>query len=208
MVMEIRGERITIVPIKLKDAYSMMNWGEHENPLLFDYNLPPLTDKEIQEWYYFKTLGNNKRYYSVFNEENQFIGYMGIKNIRRIRKKATLGIVFDPNYVNQGYGTEGIIAYLNYFFNEMRMKTLYLEVAKFNKRAIQCYEKSGFKVIDVYLEEFFNQTIDLDSPYFLKEKSSFVIDDGKVYNYIYKMKIDKRTYLKEGKQIGKSKDRD
>ncbi|NMB26607.1 MAG: GNAT family N-acetyltransferase [Tissierellia bacterium] len=197
--MEIKGKRITITPIELKDAYSMKKWGRHKNPLLFDYNLPSLTDEEIKEWYRFKTRGNNKKYYSVFNEQNRFIGYMGIKNIRKILSQATFGIVFDPNYVNQGYGTEAIIAYLYYFFNEMKMRTLYLEVAKFNKRAIQCYEKSGFKVVDVYLEEFFDQKIDLENPYFLEEKSSFVIEDGKVYNYIYKMKIDKKTFLKETK---------
>lgn len=199
MDIKIKGERVNIRPIKLKDAYFMANWGKHKNPLLFDYNLPPLTNKEIKEWYQFKTRGNNRIYYSVFNEQNRFIGYMGIKNIRRILRQATFGIVLDPNYVNQGYGTEAIMTYLNYFFNEMNMRVLYLEVAKFNKRAIQCYEKSGFKVIDVYLDEFFDQNIDLNNPYFLNEKSSFVIENGKVYNYIYKMKIDKNTYLKKGK---------
>ena len=208
IIVEIRGDRIRLTSITLEDVYKMRNWGVHENPLLYDYNLPPLTDEEIKEWYYFKTIGNSKRYYSVYNEENKFIGYMGIKHIRRIWKEATLGIVFDPNYINQGYGTEGIITYLNYYFNEMKMKTLYLEVAKFNKRAIRCYEKSGFKVIDVYLDEFFDQTIDFNNPYFLQEKSSFVIKNGKIYNYIYKMKIDRKTYLKEREQIDKLNIRD
>lgn len=206
--MEIRGKRIRIAPIKLEDVYFMRNWGAHKNPLLFDYNLPQLTDEEMEDWYYFKTLGNSKRYYSVFNEENRLVGYMGINHIRRIWREAILGIVFDPNYVNQGYGTEGITTYLNYYFNNMKMKTLYLEVAKFNKRAIRCYEKSGFKVIDVYLDEFFDQTIDLNNPYFLREKSSFVIKNGKIYNYIYKMKIDKKMYLKKGEQVEESNIRD
>ncbi len=195
--MEIRGDRIKIAPITLEDVYGMREWGTHENPLLFDYNLPPLNDEEIKEWYRFKTIGNGKRYYSVYNEENRFIGYMGIKHIRRILREATLGIVFDPNYINQGYGTEGITTYLDYYFNEMKMKIMYLEVAKFNKRAIRCYEKSGFEIIDLYLDEFFDQNIDLNNPYFLREKSSFVIRNGKIYNYIYKMKIDRRIYLKE-----------
>lgn len=202
--MEIRGKRVRITPIKLEDVYFMRNWGFHESPLFFDYNLPTLSDKEMKEWYDFKTIGGSKKYYSIFNEENRLVGYMGIKHIRRIWREATLGIVFDPNYMNQGYGTEGIITYLDYYFNEMKMKVLYLEVAKFNKRAIRCYEKSGFKVIDAYPDEFFDQTIDQSNPCFLCEKSSFVIKGGKVYNYIYKMKIDKRTYLKKREQIDKS----
>lgn len=197
--MELKGNRIRIVPMELEHAYFMRHWGFHENPLLFDYNLPPFDDKQIEEWYHYKTRGYNRKYYSVFNEENKLIGYMGIKHIRRILKEATLGIVFDPNYVNQGYGTEGILTFLDYYFNEMNMKRMYLEVAKFNKRAIRCYEKSGFKIVDVYVDEFFDQNIDFNNPYFLKEKSSFVLINGKVYNYIYKMKIDKKTYLKEEK---------
>jgi RimJ/RimL family protein N-acetyltransferase len=207
IIMEIRGDRLKIAPITIEDAYAMRQWGTHENPLLFDYNLPPLSDEEIKEWYYYKTIGSNKRYYSVYNEENNFVGYMGIKHIRKMLREATLGIVFDPNYLNRGYGTEGIITYLNYFFNEMKMKTMYLEVAKFNKRAIRCYEKSGFKVIDVYLDEFFDQNLDLNDPCFLSEKSSFVIRNGKIYNYIYKMKIDRKAYLKEREQIGRHKTR-
>lgn len=205
ITMDIIGNRISLKPIQLKHVYQMKNWGLHKNTLLFDYNLPSLTDEEIEEWYEYKTASIRRKYYSIFNEQNILIGYLGIKNIRRILREATLGIVLDPNYVNMGYGTEGIVTFLDYYFNKMNMRIMYLEVAKFNKRAIKCYEKSGFTVVDVYLDEFFNQSLNLKDPYYLNEKSSFVIDDGKIYNYIYKMKIDKKTYLKEREEIGTGK---
>ena len=195
--MDIIGNRIKLKPIELADVYQMKNWGTHENTLLFDYNLPPWTDDELEEWYKYKTNSITKKYYSIFNEEDRLIGYIGIKNIKRILKKATLGIVLDPNYVNRGYGTEIIQTYLDYFFNEMNMKTMYLEVAKFNKRAMKCYKKCGFSVVTMYSDEFFDQNLNLEDPYYLEEKSSFVIKNGKIYNYIYKMKIDRKTYLKE-----------
>lgn len=200
--MEIKGERIRIAPLELKDAYSMTSWGLHKNPLLFDYNLPYLSDEDIEDWYHYKTNEKNQKYYSILNKDNRLIGYIGIKNIKKIWKTAVLGIVFDPNYVNQGYGTEGIITYLSYYFNTMKMKTLYLEVAKFNKRALRCYEKSGFHIIGVYLDEFFDQNLDLNNPYFLQEESSFVIKGGKIYNYIYKMKIEKKDYYKKVEESG------
>jgi RimJ/RimL family protein N-acetyltransferase len=156
-----------------------------------------MNDSELHGWYNIKTFGRSKEYYGVTNKEGKLVGYMGIKNIKKIKKEATLGIVFDPNHINKGYGTEAITTYLNYYFNEMKMKTLLLEVAKFNKRALRCYEKSGFVVIDVYLDKFFNQDMDLTDPYYLQEKSSFVIKGGKIYNYIYKMKVDRKSFLKE-----------
>ena len=201
--MELKGERIRIAPLELKDAYSMTGWGTHKNPLLFDYNLPELSQEDIKEWYYHKTQHKNNKYYSVFNEEDRLIGYIGIKGIRKIWKDAVLGIVFDPNYVNCGYGTEAITTYLDYYFNEMKMKKMYLEVAKFNKRAKRCYEKSGFQVIDEYLYKFFDQRIDIHNPYFLRDKSSFVIKGGTVYNYINKMKIDSKTYFKLKEEMGR-----
>ncbi len=187
--------------MELEHAYLIRKWGIHENPLLFDYNLPPLKDEEIEEWYRYKTRGYNRKYYSVFNEEDRLIGYMGIKYIRRILKESTLGIVFDPNYINKGYGTDSILTFLDYYFNKLGMRKMYLDVAKFNKRAIRCYEKCGFSIVDTYIDEFFNQNLDLTNPYYLEERSSFVLKDGKVYNYIYKMKIDRNTYLKEREEI-------
>lgn len=173
IIVEIIGDRIKIKPIELEDVYQMRNWGFHKNSLLFDYNLPELTDNELKQWYRYKTRSFNKLYYSVFNEVNILIGYIGIKNIRRILREATLGIVIDPNYVNMGYGTEIIVSYLDYFFDNLNMKTMYLEVAKFNKRAIRCYEKSGFSTVDIYLDRFFNQNLDLKESLLFRRKVRF-----------------------------------
>lgn len=190
----IKGNRITITSFELEDALKMREWGFHENPLFGDYNFPLVGYDKINKWYRLKTFGINKKYFAVYNKENRLVGYLGIKNIRRILREATLGIVFDPNYINRGYGTETLEVFLDYFFNVLNMKCLYLEVAKFNKRAIRVYEKIGFIVIDKYLGEFHNQNIDLKDSYFLQEKSSFVIKENKIYNYIYKMEIDKGTF--------------
>lgn len=192
--MKIKGERVIITPMKEKDIYFMKDWGKHENPLFFDYNLPPITPEEIEEWYLCKTRKRNDRYYSVFNESNRFIGYIGIKSIRRLWGDAILGIVIDPNYIDQGYGTEILVNYLEYYFNEMKMKTMYLEVTKFNKRGINCYKKSGFNIVNEYMDLFFDQEIDIRNEYFEKEISSFKILGENIYNYIYKMKIDRKSF--------------
>lgn len=192
--MKIRGERVIITPMKLKDVYSMRDWGKHDNPLFFDYNLPPLTREEVEEWYSYKVEKSNNRYYAVFNKGGSFIGYIGIKRIRKLWRDAVLGIVLDPNHIDQGYGTEILSNYLEYYFNEMDMKTMYLEVAKFNKRARRCYSKIGFYIVDEYLSLFFDQAIDRKNQYFKEETSSFEIAHGKIYNYIYKMRIDRKTY--------------
>jgi RimJ/RimL family protein N-acetyltransferase len=194
--LEIKGKRITIRELKLEDVFNMKNWGFHENTLIEDYNFPPMNDKEIKLWYKMKTNRLFTKYYGVLNEDNQLIGYMGIKDIKVVRRESTLGIVLDPNNVDKGYGTEILDTFLQYYFTEMKMRKMILEVAEFNKRAYRVYEKIGFLPIGYYLDEFFDSELDLTDPYYLEAKSCFVITDKKIYNYIYKMIVDKKRFFK------------
>lgn len=193
--MDIKGKRISIRPLKVEDVFLMREWGYHENPLLEDYNFPKLNDKDIKMWYRVKTGKVSNRYYAIRNENDQLIGYMGIKNIKRFTRESTLGLVLDPDQVDKGYGTEILETFLKCYFTQMKMRRMILEVAEFNNRAFRVYEKIGFKSVGYYLDEFFDQYVDFSNPYYLKEKSSFVIKDEKIYNYIYKMVLDKKSFF-------------
>lgn len=193
--MDIRGSRITIKPLTLDNVYNMRLWGYHNNPLLADYNFPFMTDKEIIKWYKYKTNSWRSKYYGITNEHDIFIGYLGIKDITKFKRESTLGIVFDPNYISMGYGTETLITFLKNYFTVMDMKIMYLEVAEFNKRAHRLYENVGFMQEGYYLDVFFDQNINMENAYYINEESSFVISDKKIYNYIYKMKLGKENFF-------------
>ena len=193
--MVIKGDRVTIKPLMLDDVYTMRQWGRHENPLIGDYNFPDMTNKEIVKWYKEKTRCWKNKYFGIYNEMDIFIGYMGIKDIKLFRKESTLGLVFDPNYVSKRYGTETLSTFLKYYFTEMKMKRMYLEVAEFNKRAHKLYQNMGFKTEGYYLDYFYDQKLNLNNPYYLEEESSFVISNKKIYNYIYKMKLEKEDFF-------------
>lgn len=152
--MEIKGPRVIIRPLEIGDVFLMRGWGKHDNPLIADYNFPDLTDREIERWYKKKTSSFRNKYFAIYNEENKFIGYLGMKDIKRLRKESTLGLVFDPNYVSKRYGTETLETFLNYYFNELNMKRMYLEVAEFNVRAYKLYRNMGFKEDGYYLDYF------------------------------------------------------
>lgn len=180
--------------MKIEDAFQLKNWGVHKNTLLADYNMPNLTTDEIKSWYFFKSNSWSKKYFSVLNEEDKFIGYIGIREIKRIRKQSTLGIVFDPNYVGQGYGSQAMEIFLAYYFSIMKMKTMYLAVAKFNKRAIRAYEKIGFKIIGEYLDLYYDQNLDLNDTYYKENMVSFTIANKRLYYNIYRMKITEESF--------------
>jgi RimJ/RimL family protein N-acetyltransferase len=56
-----------------------------------------------------------------------------------------LGISFGSPYVGQGLGTEALIAFLDYCFGTLGFRCIVLDVAGTNRRAIQCYERLGFR---------------------------------------------------------------
>lgn len=193
--MEIIGDRIIIRPLKMQDVFDMKNWGEHKNPLLSDYNFPSMSDSQIRRWFDMKTRSFFNKYFGIILKDGRLIGYMGMKEIKFLKKESTLGIVFDPNFLNMGYGTETLKYFLKSYFTQMNMKRMYLEVAEFNIRAQRVYKKMGFENFGYYLEEFFDGDLDLDSPYYKDVQSCFVINGKKIYNYIYKMKLDREVFF-------------
>lgn len=193
--LKIKGLRIDIDKLKIEDVFDMRKWGMHENPLLEDYNFPDMNDSEIKVWHRMKISGISNKYFSIRDKDNVLIGYMGIKDIKIFRRVSTLGLVLDANKMNQGYGTEVLETFLHDYFTEMKMKRMILEVSAFNKRAYRLYEKMGFIKNYMYRDEFFNQYLDLEDPYYLEEKHSFEILNGKLYNYIYKMTLTKKRFF-------------
>ena len=192
----IKSKRVMIRKLTIEDVFEMVKWGVHTDPLYFDYNFPKLKDEEAKEWFKIKNQSKNKKCFGIFNEEKRIIGYLSIKNITKFTKTSTLGIVLDPKHINKGYGTEAIKIFLEYYFYKLKMKTMYLDVAKFNKRAINCYTKCGFTKIGESKQKLkiqvsnFQDIIDkTDMEYFYIDKKK-----KKLYSYLYKMKISKASY--------------
>ncbi|MDY0237160.1 MAG: GNAT family protein [Gudongella sp.] len=189
------GDNIKIAPLTIEDATEMRGWGLHRNPLLFDYNFPYENDYEIKKWFRSKTFTIRNKYYSIKDKDDKLIGYMGIKNKNYLLKSSFLGIVFDPDRVSMGYGTQTLRLFLPYYFNELDMKILYLEVSEFNERAYNLYKKIGFMEDGYYLDLFSMQDLNLSSEEYKRYKSCFVFKDKKIYNYIYKMKLTKDRFF-------------
>ncbi|MDD7305771.1 MAG: GNAT family N-acetyltransferase [Peptoniphilaceae bacterium] len=176
--------RVYLKRIEYEDAIGVQRWGNFDNPWMEGYNYGFFTEAEVRYWYSTIT-GPRKRYFAVRRKEDDlFIGFLGLKNYNTLAKTAKLGIVFDADFVSLGYGYEAMQILLDYFFDDIKFKELYLDVNDFNIRALRLYQKLGFKVYDHTLEVFENQKIDPDFTYFEVHK-------GIIYTKITKMKIRK-----------------
>lgn len=195
----IKGERIYIESLQLSDVYQMMNWKKAEDILSREYHFLTTKDGNVKEWYEARVARKNMKSYSVKTYSGKVIGFISIRDINRFFKTAVLGITFDMNYVNCGYGTESLRIFLDYYFNELKMRTLFLDVARHNKRAVKCYENLGFEHVRQYyarLEDEYYDTVIEE----LKERKeedfrqSFWIVGPFIMLGYYKMRINRKMY--------------
>lgn len=85
----------------------------------------------------------------------EFIG--NIEFFNRVDDEAEWGVVITSKMQNKGYGKESLIRSVEYGFNELNLRRIYLEVYVNNLRAIHVYEKCGFREydrtdVDVFME--------------------------------------------------------
>ncbi len=145
---KIVGERVYLSPVNPEDNEKYVEWL---NNLELSLNLTMATkvislsqEKEILE-----NMSKEGYNFAIVESENdQLIGNCGLMDVDFIHGTAELGIfIGDSEYWNNGYGTETINLILDYGFNILNLNNIMLKVHSFNKRALKCYEKCGFKEI-------------------------------------------------------------
>ena len=112
-----------------------------------NYDLKKLND-------YLDDLNKNPKYFwaIILKKNNKHIGNIKIDPIDFSNKTGEYGIMIGEKTVwGQGIANESSKLALNYCFNELGLKKIYLGVIAENKRAIQSYKSIGFS------EEYFKK---------------------------------------------------
>lgn len=174
-----------------EDVPRLMFWGKHKDPRFYHYNFDLTTERGFDMWYKSKKKIFTRKIYKVENDEALLVGFITIKNIKWSTKSAEMGIVFDPNHLSEGYGSEGMKAIFFEFFEVLNMERLYLRVAKFNKRAQASYLKVGFSIYKEEEELFENQQ--LNDLLINKYEDFFMVGDEMWADYIF-MEMLKSDY--------------
>ncbi|SHH35493.1 Protein N-acetyltransferase, RimJ/RimL family [Anaerosphaera aminiphila DSM 21120] len=189
----IYSERLIIKKMTLQDVYKFKNWESHESPLFSDYNFDEDSDREIEEWFLWKTSNPRNIYFTIFLKEVP-IGYISFKNVNKRKKSAVLGIVIESGKVEKGFGKEVLYRMLNYYFYEWKFEKLYLDVARFNIRAISLYEKMGFKKYSSRIQLYQNREFDLNEEKYRDLRNKFKIILGNKFFYVDKMVLYRNTF--------------
>jgi RimJ/RimL family protein N-acetyltransferase len=144
------GKKCYLSPFSKEDAETWTAWvNDMEVAIpLGDEAYIPTTISDIN-----KAIDDaNSDNIHVFNivdlETDKLIGRCMLFNIDKVDRRAMLGILIgEKEYWGNGYGMEAINLMLDHAFTLFNLNSIMLGVVEFNKRAIECYKKVGFKEI-------------------------------------------------------------
>ncbi|HPB18727.1 MAG TPA: GNAT family protein [Candidatus Cloacimonas sp.] len=150
------GEKCYLSPVCLDDVEKYTEWLNDMEIGQFVTLSDTVLDIDKESALLRKLMDNDYIFAIVEKDTNKVIGNCGIHNVSQVHRNASLGIfIGEKTFWNQGIGAEATNLLLDFAFNILNLHNIYLSVLSYNKRAIRCYEKIGFKKIGVQREFMF-----------------------------------------------------
>lgn len=139
------GTSISLVAMTEADQTKFCVWLQSEElrSLIDDPRVPGLEDQ--MKWFSRVQKPDRKFFSLVTAQEKTLIGNCGFVDINSAPQEATLRITIgNPDYRGKGLGSEAVSLLVQYGFESMSLKRIFLKVLATNARAIRTYEKVGF----------------------------------------------------------------
>lgn len=151
------------------DIETLINWVEDEEFLMTwagpSYKYPLTKNQILDEMDYGKKEKNILYFSAIDDKSKQIIGHIQLLRIDMKNKKAVVGrvLIGDKKLRKKGYGFEMLNELFNIAFNNLGLEELELYVFSYNKSAIECYKRAGFKEKEIIkgAREFKGEKIDL-----------------------------------------------
>jgi len=148
-----RGKKTVIRWFERSDVDKRQQWPRHTDPL-YSHNDPrPMSSRERDLWFLDRSVSGSYRMFAIDDQHGNMIGWLTLRNINGEAGSSVLGIALDPTRMGIGYGTDALMAFLDYYFDVMGFKEMWLDVAAFNYRAMRSYEKCGFHYVGQHWTE-------------------------------------------------------
>lgn len=142
------GPRIFLSPIDKNDYVKYTEWVNDMNVALGMTFANMLIDEESEKNELERLSKAQFNFSIIVNETNQVIGNIGFNKLDYINRIGEVGIfIGDKDSWGNGYGNESLSLLLDFGFNLLNLNNIYLRVYSFNKQAIKCYLKVGFREV-------------------------------------------------------------
>ncbi len=147
--LRLQGPRVTLRPLRRSDLAAMARWKPFEDRLHASLNWIQHAPEKLQSWFHRYNSDPKRLILAAVNERAQVIGSLTLREIK-LWRSARLGITLGAEFVDQGYGSEILSLFLDFYFNDLGFAKMVLDVAGPNRRAIRVYQKLGFRQVDTF----------------------------------------------------------
>jgi RimJ/RimL family protein N-acetyltransferase len=147
----LKGKNIVLRDIKESDIDGRFEMGKSAEFVYMcggdrtdNIQYPP---REVWERWYRKNLQHKGDEVSwIIEYTGKCIGSARLHQISNVDRRAIYAIgIWNESYMSRGIGVEATMLVLGYAFDVLKLHRVDLKVLDYNKRAINCYQKCGFK---------------------------------------------------------------
>jgi UDP-4-amino-4,6-dideoxy-N-acetyl-beta-L-altrosamine N-acetyltransferase len=160
-----------------EDLKTFVRWFNDPQVRQYLTMFRPLSMAQEERWFETLLQQENELFFvmEVEKEGNWYpLGTVGLHPIDWKNRTAVFGISLgDAEDWGKGYGTDAVRTMLKYCFDELNLNRVELNVFEYNDRAIQCYEKAGFRQEGVKRQAMFRQGKYVDVIFMAVLKSEF-----------------------------------
>jgi ribosomal-protein-alanine N-acetyltransferase len=145
----IHGERVTLRPVLRSDMEALRRWNDDSEVMRnFGGSMPLVAEGQFKDDFgphgafsKFERAGE----FIICDEATRPIGQLGFFDYNPESRRADVWVLLGEKDVwSKGYGSDAMIAFSNWFFNQKGGHRLWLTVHGDNVRAQRAYEKVGF----------------------------------------------------------------
>lgn len=144
---KIAGRHVYLAPLDLKDAEQYVEWLNDFETTAFLYAYHQVITRENElEWLRTAALKGEPQFGIRLMDDDRLIGNCGLNNVNHVVGKAEMGIFLGEGECRgRGLGEEAVRLLLDFGFNVLNLHCIWLKVFAYNRQALQCYRKCGFK---------------------------------------------------------------
>ena len=136
------------------DALGMLEWmHDPEISSHFRTDFSRMTKKDVQKFILDAQNFHQYRHYAIVDDEDKYLGTISLKEIDLVNMKAEYAIVLRKEAMGKGVAYHASKMILRIAFQELGLNKVYLNVLSNNKRAIELYERLGFKFEGCFRQE-------------------------------------------------------
>lgn len=147
---------IRLRSLHMEDANHMMEYiNDEEISTNFKFTRYPFSVDSFKSFIQSSWKDKDNVHFAIEDEDGEYAGTVSLKNINAIDKTAEYAIVTRKKFWGSGIAKEATSKIIEYGFNTLNLRKIYLNVLSTNERANKFYKKFGLEFEGTFKKHIF-----------------------------------------------------